>query len=77
MLSYSLYIYSRQPVKKVTMRCHHVRRGGGSGGLASPVIGWRVLGVRVAPRGHSAPLQLDVDHLANGLEQLHAVVKKT
>ena len=29
----------------------------------------------VAPVVHFAPLQLDVDYLANGLKQLHAVVQ--
>ena len=51
------------------------------GRRASPVLGrrdlgMRTLGMRVAPRGHSVPLQLDVDHLADGVEQLHAVFRE-
>ena len=47
-----------------------------TGRRASPVLGRRVLGMRVAPGAHSVPLQLDVDHLADGVEQLHAVFRE-
>ena len=71
----SLYIYGRHLVKRLTMRCHRVRRGGGSGGVRLLSSGGGFSGC-VAPGVHFAPLQLDVDYLANGLKQLHAVVKK-
>ena len=44
--------------------------------LGMRALGMRTLGMRVAPGGHSVPLQLDVDHLADGVEQLHAVFRE-
>lgn len=47
-----------------------------SGRLTLGVCRWRILGMRVALGFHSATLELYVDHLANGIEQLHTVVEK-
>ena len=44
--------------------------------LGMRTLGMRALGMRVAPGGHSVPLQLDVYHLADGVEQLHAVFRE-
>lgn len=44
--------------------------------LSSRALGRRILGMRVALGFHSAALELKVDHLADGIEQLHTVVKK-
>jgi len=47
------------------------------GRLTSPIPGRRILGMWVFVGIQSTPLELDVYHLANGIEQLYAVVKET